>query len=179
MLLQRKKAHWLDSTLMSLNLSNHRTVFCQCCLTNHYCVASQLNGLPNPSLRIINPAPPQPHQHQRQFLPATRQASCGAQSRPCKPASRAANTHQLEYSSRNSDSLHQSLESNPVSLAQLGERQTEVSVTKSGGIVFDPRRGQNPRAWLARIIRNSFFWASVSTVWPDRLVHGSAPLSLV
>lgn len=32
-------------------------------------------------------------------------------------------------------------QSDPVSLAQLGERQTEVSVTKSGGIVFDPRRG--------------------------------------
>jgi hypothetical protein len=38
--------------------------------------------------------------------------------------------------------FHQS----PVSLAQLGERQTEVSVAKSGGIAFDPRRGHQPRA---------------------------------
>jgi hypothetical protein len=47
-----------------------------------------------------------------------------------------------------------------VSLAQLGERQTEVfSVIKSGGIVFDPRRGQ--RAWACLKILRTFFFAVV------------------
>jgi hypothetical protein len=44
-----------------------------------------------------------------------------------------------------------------VSLAQLGERQTEVSVTKSGGIAFDPRKGQHPVPGLARTLRTFFF----------------------
>jgi hypothetical protein len=62
----------------------------------------------------------------------------------------------------------------PVSLAQLGERQTEVSVTKSGGIVFDPRRGHSScsacwdnskylfaHAWCRYVViesRKSAFW---------------------
>ena len=44
-----------------------------------------------------------------------------------------------------------------VSLAQLGERQTEVSVTKSGGIVFDPRRGQSPCLSSLKNIRTILF----------------------
>jgi hypothetical protein len=64
--------------------------------------------------------------------------------------------------------IHKVFSSNQVSLAQLGERQTEVSVTKSGGIVFDPRRGHPSCAWFARITRKLFLpvlWAWGEYVW--------------